>query len=66
MPTAIVWGAEDKIFPEPYAHAYHELIPGSTLNVIPQCGHLPHQEKLDEFISSVTANATNNAGGAAS
>ena len=55
VPTAIVWGANDKVFPEPYAHAYHELIPGSILSVIPRCGHLPHQEKLDEFVSSVTA-----------
>ena len=67
VPCSIVWGADDKIFPEPYAHAYHALIPGSTLRVIPQCGHLPHQEKLDEFIASVTTIATNNnAGGAAS
>ena len=55
MPTAIVWGAEDKIFPEPYAHAYHELIPGSKLTVIHECGHLPHQEKLDEFTACVAA-----------
>ena len=55
VPTAIVWGAEDKIFPEPYAHAYHELIPGSSLTVIPECGHLPHQETLDAFVDCVTA-----------
>ncbi len=55
VPTAIVWGAEDKIFPEPYAHAYHELIPGSALTVIPECGHLPHQETLDAFVDCVTA-----------
>ncbi len=55
VPTAIVWGAEDKIFPEPYAHAYHELIPGSKLTVIHECGHLPHQEKLDEFTACVAA-----------
>ena len=61
VPTAIIWGADDKVFPEPYAHAYHELIPGSKLSVIPQCGHLPHQEKPDEFISSVTAIANGGA-----
>ncbi len=55
VPCAILWGAADKIFPEPYAHAYHELIPGSTLTVIPQSGHLPHQEKLDAFIAGVSA-----------
>jgi pimeloyl-ACP methyl ester carboxylesterase len=57
VPCAIVWGANDKLFPEPYAHAYHELIPGSTLTVIPECGHLPHQEKTDAFLDSVITNA---------
>src|SRR5690606_20113101 len=47
VPTLIVWGAEDKLFPPAYAEAYRELIRGSELAVIPACGHLPHMEKPD-------------------
>lgn len=28
-------------------------IPGARLEVIKHCGHLPHEEKKDEFISVV-------------
>ena len=66
VPCAILWGADDKIFPEAYAHAYQELIPGATLTVIPQCGHLPHQEKTDAFIDCVRAIAATTGAGAAS
>jgi pimeloyl-ACP methyl ester carboxylesterase len=55
VPTMIMWGDSDRIFPPPYAQAYHELIPGSQLRMIAQCGHLPHQEKLDEFLAGVDA-----------
>lgn len=30
-----------------------EAIPGSHLEVIKHCGHLPHEEKVDEFVSIV-------------
>ena len=55
VPTMILWGDSDKVFPEPYAHAFKELIPGAQLRVIAECGHLPHQEKIDEFVSGVEA-----------
>ena len=51
VPTLIVWGANDKIFPAPYAKAYGELIPGSRVEVIPNCGHVPPVEKMDVFLS---------------
>jgi pimeloyl-ACP methyl ester carboxylesterase len=55
VPTMILWGDSDRIFPPPYAEAYHTLIPGSQLRMIAQCGHLPHQEKLEEFLAGVDA-----------
>jgi pimeloyl-ACP methyl ester carboxylesterase len=55
VPTLVLWGDSDRIFPLPYGEAMHRLIPGSKLAVIPQCGHLPHQEKLDQFMAEVTA-----------
>ena len=54
IPTLILWGDSDGIFPEPYAHAYHELIPGSELTVYPHCGHQPMSEAEDAFLERVT------------
>lgn len=50
MPTLILWGDSDGIFPEPYAHAYHKLIPGSELEVYKNCGHNPMLEARDDFL----------------
>jgi len=54
LPTLIVWGAEDKLFPKDYATAYHKLIPGSQLVLVPECGHVPHLEKPKEFVFALT------------
>lgn len=51
LPTLIIWGDSDGIFPEPYAHAYHELIPGSELQIYENCGHVPMAEARDAFLS---------------
>lgn len=53
VPTMILWGESDKVFPPAYGKAYNDLIPGSELRIIPQCGHLPQQEKLDDFLAGV-------------
>ncbi len=53
-PTLIVWGDSDMVIPSPYGPAYRDLIPGSKLAVIQNCGHLPHIEKTDEVLAAVT------------
>lgn len=55
VPTMILWGDSDRIFPPAHGEAYHAAIPGSQLRIIPQCGHLPHQEKLGDFLSGIDA-----------
>jgi pimeloyl-ACP methyl ester carboxylesterase len=55
VPTLLIWGAEDRLFPPAYAYAWHELIPGSKAVIIPECGHVPHIEKPDVFVSELTA-----------
>jgi pimeloyl-ACP methyl ester carboxylesterase len=45
VPTQIIWGAGDRIIPPAYAEALHRAIPGSTLTMIPNAGHLPHVER---------------------
>lgn len=55
VPTMIVWGAADKVFPPAHGEAYKAAIPGAELRILPECGHLPHQEKLPEFLAAVDA-----------
>jgi pimeloyl-ACP methyl ester carboxylesterase len=45
IPTAVIVGAEDRITPLELSREIHALTPGSTLHVIPGCGHLPPIEK---------------------
>jgi pimeloyl-ACP methyl ester carboxylesterase len=47
VPTLVLWGAEDKIFPKDYAARWGAGIPNSTIEIIPQCGHVPIVEKAE-------------------
>ena len=53
LPTKIIWGREDPIVPVSAGEIYHKSIPGSSLDIINQCGHRPEIEKTDEFIGLV-------------
>ncbi len=53
VPTLLIWGAEDKLFPKDYATAYQTLIPGSEVVIVPECGHVPHLEKPKAFVSAL-------------
>ena len=49
LSTLVVWGADDAIIPVDSGRQIHEAIPGSRLEIVRECGHLPHVEKPDEF-----------------
>jgi len=51
--TLIIWGQEDQVLPLAYGPAYQELIPSASLEIMAECGHLPHVEKPQEFVQSV-------------
>jgi pimeloyl-ACP methyl ester carboxylesterase len=53
VPTLLVWGAQDRLFPMAYAYVYQQLIPGSKAVVLPECGHLPHVEQADAFAAEL-------------
>ena len=53
VPTLLVWGDSDKIFPLAYGSAYRDLIPGARLEVFERCGHLPHVEQTENFVRTV-------------
>lgn len=54
VPTLIVWGANDKVIPAPYAKAFGEAIHGAEVKVFENCGHLPQVEKEPEFVAVVS------------
>src|SRR5262245_5095894 len=45
VPTLVLWGTDDKIMPSRYAELWRERLGQATVDVIPQCGHLPFIEK---------------------
>jgi pimeloyl-ACP methyl ester carboxylesterase len=53
VPTLILWGDDDKIIPPGYGPAFRDLIPGSRLAVIADCGHLPQVERMEEWTASI-------------
>ena len=53
VPTLLVWGANDRIYPPDYATAYQRLIPGSKVAIIPDCGHLPQIEQGAAFVAAL-------------
>ena len=53
MPSLIVWGEQDEMIPVSVGKRLQQLIPGSRLEIIPQCGHLPALEKPAEFTRCV-------------
>lgn len=53
VPTMVVWGDNDKVIPAGYGNAYRDLIPGSRLEIIANCGHLPQVEKAEIFTELV-------------
>jgi pimeloyl-ACP methyl ester carboxylesterase len=53
VPTLLVWGANDRLFPKDYAFAYQRLIAGSKVAIIPDCGHLPQVEQRQAFVAAL-------------
>lgn len=49
VPLLAVWGEEDLVIPPVKAEDVQRALPGSTVRVLPECGHWPHMEKPEEF-----------------
>jgi pimeloyl-ACP methyl ester carboxylesterase len=50
VPTFILWGLDDKVIPLKIGEMLHAAIPGSRLELINECGHVPQEEKPEETI----------------
>jgi pimeloyl-ACP methyl ester carboxylesterase len=55
IPTLMVWGRDDKLFPSAYAKAWAAQIPDIEVEIIPECGHRPQLEKADVAAQRVLA-----------
>jgi pimeloyl-ACP methyl ester carboxylesterase len=53
VPTLIVWGEEDRLFPLAHAEAFRSAIPGSSLVVHPGSGHVPPLDAPEAFVATV-------------
>lgn len=61
MPTLLLWGDADKIVPVQQADVWTELIPGSSVHILPGAGHLVFDETpeacaaVDSFVAEGAA-----------
>jgi pimeloyl-ACP methyl ester carboxylesterase len=54
VPTLILWGLNDRVIPLEIGEMLHAAIPGSRLETIDECGHVPQEEKPAETIAHVS------------
>jgi len=55
QPTLIVWGLQDALLASAYGSRAAEKIPNAQFVGIDRCGHLPMEERPDEFLAAVRA-----------
>jgi 4,5:9,10-diseco-3-hydroxy-5,9,17-trioxoandrosta-1(10),2-diene-4-oate hydrolase len=53
VPTLVVWGAGDRVFPEAQAREAVGRLREGSLAVIPDCGHMPHVECPERFLAAL-------------
>ena len=53
MPTLVVWGERDRVFPESQARESVARLREGSLAVIPNCGHMPHVECPERFLAAL-------------
>jgi pimeloyl-ACP methyl ester carboxylesterase len=54
MPTLLIWGENDLIFPKTQAEAAVKQLQQGYLNIIPDCGHIPPLEQPDRFVTALS------------
>ncbi len=55
QPTLIVWGGDDPVFPLSDGHKLAGILPHSSLHIVENAGHLPHEEVPDEVTAALVA-----------
>ncbi len=54
-PVLFITGDDDRIVPAADTQAHAALIPQAKVVVIPECGHLPHEERPEVFMAAVSS-----------
>jgi pimeloyl-ACP methyl ester carboxylesterase len=55
QPALIIWGEHDSWSPVEFGHRFAADIPNARLAVLPNCGHVPQEEKPEEVARLVRA-----------
>jgi pimeloyl-ACP methyl ester carboxylesterase len=53
IPTLVVWGVRDRVFPQSQAKEAVAQLPEGSLSLVPECGHMPHVECPDLFLAAL-------------
>ncbi len=53
VPTLVLWGEYDGIFPASLAHKYAAAIPNARLLVLPDCGHMVPYEAPETLVRAI-------------
>ena len=53
MPTLVVTGDDDRVVPPKDSARLAREIAGSQLVIVPDAGHIPHEETPDAFVNAV-------------
>jgi pimeloyl-ACP methyl ester carboxylesterase len=53
LPVLVITGDDDRIVPTEQSVRLADELPNAGLVVIPQCGHVPHEERPAEFMQAV-------------
>jgi pimeloyl-ACP methyl ester carboxylesterase len=53
MPVLVITGDDDRIVPTADSVRLSQELPNAKLVVIPQCGHVPHEECPQAFLEAV-------------
>lgn len=53
FPTLVITGDDDRIVPTEQSIRLSEAIPGAFLYIVPDCGHVPHEECPTTFMDAV-------------
>ncbi len=54
-PTLVVWGRDDPVHPLKMAREFGQRIRGAQVEILSDCGHLPHEEQAETFSSVVVS-----------
>ena len=55
VPAHVISGANDPLFPEPYARAWQAALGDCRCDLVASCGHLPQFEKTEETVRLVSS-----------